>query len=155
MAADVDSTLGIVHLLRWVGRFHVLVIHFPIALLTAAALGEMWYAWRGVRVPMPAVRFCVALGAAGAIAAALLGWLHADFGGFGADDPGTLGLHRWVGTAAALWAVPLVWLSEERDVRRGSRSNSFRIALWLGALLTGIAGHLGGILVHGSSFLDW
>jgi hypothetical protein len=151
---DFNSTLVITHLLRWLGKFHILVIHFPIALLTASALGELWYAWRGVRVPMPAVRFCVALGAASAVAAALLGWLHADFGGFGADDPDALGLHRWVGTVAALWAVPIVLLSE-RDAHRCWRSNSFRVALWLGALLIGVAGHLGGILVHGNTFLDW
>jgi hypothetical protein len=138
--------------LRWIGKFHVSIIHFPIALLLAAALGELWSAWRRGRVPSPAVRFCVLLGAAGAVAAAPLGWLHADIGGNGAGP--TLRLHRWFGTAAALCAV-LAALASEWDVRRGRRSLLFRVLLGAGAVLVGVAGHLGGTLVHGEDFYDW
>src|SRR6266478_3446735 len=70
-------------LFAWFGRFHVLVIHFPIALLAAAALAEAIEAWRGSWIPSPVVRFCVFLGAGSALAAVALGWLHADLGGFG------------------------------------------------------------------------
>src|SRR5579864_5463711 len=44
------------------GAFHLLVIHFPIALLVAAAVRELWGAWQGERRPSPIVRFCVILG---------------------------------------------------------------------------------------------
>src|SRR4051794_5748643 len=30
------------HALEWLGRFHVLTVHFPIALLTAASVAEGW-----------------------------------------------------------------------------------------------------------------
>jgi mono/diheme cytochrome c family protein len=141
------------HLLGWIGRMHIPIIHFPIALLIAAALGELWSAWRGGRGPSPAVRFCVLLGAAGAAAAAPLGWLLADFGGQGA--PGLLlTLHRWLGVSAAVWAVGLVVLSE-RDARRGQRGLLFRVAVWGGAVLVGVVGHLGGLLVHGTRFFEW
>src|SRR5207248_4393498 len=91
--------------LRLVGKLHVLVIHFPIALLVAAVVAEMWSVWRKEVVPSPVVRFCVLLGTAGALQAAALGWLHAAFAGSGAGSPQGLALHRWIGTAAALWAV--------------------------------------------------
>jgi hypothetical protein len=138
--------------LRWLGKLHIPLIHFPVALLLAAALGELWSAWRGGRAPSPAVRFCVLLGAGGAVSAALLGWLHADFGGYGAGP--ALRLHRWVGTATGLCAVAIALLSE-RDARRGRRSRLFRALLGIGTLLVGAAGHFGGVLVHGEDFFNW
>src|SRR5207237_987225 len=33
-------------LFGWLGKFHILLIHFPIALLIAAAFGELLSAWR-------------------------------------------------------------------------------------------------------------
>ena len=133
------------------GNFHIVVIHFPIALLIAAAVGEFWSAWRGQRMPTPAVRFCVLLGTAGALAAAALGWLHA-WNGHGVGMPLTLSLHRWFGTVAAVWAIGTAALSE-REQRRGVRSQWFRAWLLFGALLTAVAGHFGGVLVHGEDFL--
>src|SRR5207244_3817361 len=106
-------------------------VHFPIALLIAAAVGELWSAWRGSRAPTQPVRFCVLLGTAGALAAAVLGWLH-SWHGYGAGMPRTLDLHRWTGTAAALWAVGTL-LSSEWDERRGVRSQWFRAWLFIGA----------------------
>jgi uncharacterized membrane protein len=134
------------------GSLHVVVVHFPIALLIAAAVGELWYLGRGGRMPAPAVRFCVLLGAASALAAVALGWLHASQG-HGADMPLTLGLHRWTGTVAALWAIGTALFSEW-DEHRGVRSQWFRAWLLFGALLVATAGHLGGVLVHGENFLS-
>jgi uncharacterized membrane protein len=142
-----------IRLLRWLGKFHVVTVHFPIALLLAAAVAELWALGRGARLPLPAVRFCVLLGAAGAAVAAVLGWLLA-WGGYGAGSPRLLALHRWLGTTAALLAVGSAVLSEA-DARAGRRRPWFRILLFLGALLVGVAGHLGGTLVHGEDFFDW
>src|SRR5206468_7549005 len=94
-------------LFAWLGRFHILVIHFPIALLAAAALAEAIAAWRGSWTPPPAVRFCVLLGATAALAAVALGWLHADVGGFGSASTMPLRLHRWLGTTAGLGATAI------------------------------------------------
>lgn len=140
-------------LFAWLGRFHILVIHFPIALLAAAALGEGIAAWRGTLIPSPAVRFCVLLGAAGAIAAVALGWLHADVGGFGNASGSILALHRWLGTTAAFWTATIAVLSE-RDSRRVLRSRLFRIALWTGAGVVVATAHFGGLMVHGNRFFD-
>jgi hypothetical protein len=141
-------------LLGWLGKFHILVIHFPIALLMAAALGELVAVrWRS-QVPLPAVRFAVLLGAAGAVAAVVLGWLHADVGGHGSASSGLLGLHRWLGTLAGFWALGTLWCSE-RDSWRGERSVLFRVLLWSGTLLVIGAAHFGGLLVHGVEFFAW
>src|SRR5262249_27360905 len=68
--------------LRRLGQFHVILVHFPIALLIAAAAGEVWSVLRGRTTSAPAVHFCVVAGAASAVAAAGLGWLDA-WGGAG------------------------------------------------------------------------
>ena len=138
-------------LFAWIGKFHVLVIHFPIALLAAAAFAETIAVRQGSWTPSPTVRFCVILGAASAVAAVALGWLHADVGGFGSTSGGVLTLHRWLGTAVGLWSIGIVLLSE-RDSRRCHRSSMFRILLWPGASLVAITAHFGGLLVHGSNF---
>ena len=140
-------------LFAWFGRFHVLVIHFPIALLAAAALAEAIAAWRGSRTPSPAVRLCVLLGAASAVVAVALGWLHADIGGFGGASTIILAFHRWLGTTGGLWAIGIALLSE-RESRRGRRSMSFRIVLWTGACVVAAAAHFGGLMAHGDSFFD-
>ena len=140
-------------LLIWIGKFHLLVLHFPIALFGAAAARESWAMMRGSRIPAPAVRFCVALGATSAVTTVTLGWLHA-LGGHGAAMPRVLTLHRWLGTAAGLWAVAAAVLSE-RDARRGDRSRTGGALLLGGALLIGLTAHLGGTLAQGENFFDW
>jgi hypothetical protein len=131
----------------------LLLLHFPIALLIAAAAGEGWSVVRKSRDPEPAVRFCVLLGATAAVNTAALGWLHA-LGGFGVGMPQTLALHRWLGTAAALWVV-VTAVCSERDARRGERGLDTRVLLFVGALLIGLTGHFGGILAHGEDFFAW
>lgn len=140
--------------LRWLGKLHILVIHFPIAFIMGAAIGELLCAWKRVQLPSPAVRFCVLLGAGGAVCAVALGWLHADMGGYGAISGQLLLVHRWIGTSVGLCAVGMVLLSE-RDTRRQTRSQGFRILLLIGTLLVMAAGHFGGLMVHGEDFFNW
>jgi mono/diheme cytochrome c family protein/uncharacterized membrane protein len=140
---------GILHAL---GPFHLVVVHFPIALFIAAAIAELWYALRGSHIPMPAVRFCVLLGAASAVIAASLGWIHAGHG-HGAGSWQLLRLHRWIGTATAAWGVGTALFSEW-DQQRGVRSQWFRVWLFMAALLVAVEGHFGGMLVHGDDFLS-
>jgi uncharacterized membrane protein len=137
--------------LRRLGPFHLLVVHFPIGLLIAAVLGEIWNARRGDRTLSPAVRFCVLVGSAGAVVAAALGWLHA-WSGNGSAMPQTLTLHAWTGTLAAAWSVGTAFFVE-RDEHRQMRSQWFRAWLIGGAMLVAIASHFGGTLVHGENFL--
>ncbi len=144
-----SGELTLTQTLGRLGRLHVVLVHFPIALLIAAAAGELWSVWCRRSTPAPAVHFCVVLGAAGAIAAAAFGWLDA-WGGAGAGQS-ALELHRYLGIAAAGWALVTAGLSI-RDEWLGVRSGWFRAALFLAAMLVGVAGHVGGVLVHGELF---
>jgi len=136
--------------LRRLGALHVAFVHFPIALLIAATFGEAYAGWRGLRTPTPQVRFCVALGSMGALAAMGLGWLQAR-NGYGLGRPQILFMHRWIGTATAVWTVGAALLCEW-DERRGTRSLWFRAWLFITSLLVALSGHLGGVLVHGNDY---
>lgn len=140
--------------LGWLGRFHVVVVHFPIAFLMAAALIEAWRAWRGSAELVHTVRFCLRVGAAGAVAAAVLGWTRASFSGYSADTTTLMSLHRWLGTGAAVFAILALLCVEWRD-RGPSRSVPYRAALIASAILVSLAGHFGGLIVHGRDFLTW
>jgi mono/diheme cytochrome c family protein/uncharacterized membrane protein len=138
-------------LFAWLGKLHVLVVHFPIAFMAAAALAELMATWQGSRVPSPEVYFCVLLGAAGAVAAVALGWLHTEMGNFSSS---LLAMHRRLGSAAGLWAMTSAVLCE-RDRRGGRRSLLFRLILWTGACVVAATAHFGGLMVQGDRFFDF
>jgi len=132
------------------GSFHLLIIHFPIALLIAAAVRELWGFCHREASPSSTVRYCVLLGAAGALAAASLGWLYAE-SGMGSDMPKVLLLHRWMGIFTATSATLTAAISEW-DQRRNLRSNWFRLGLLIATIAVATASHFGGQLVHGEDF---
>jgi hypothetical protein len=139
--------------LLWLGRFHLLFLHFPIALLLAAGAAECYSAWKRSPSPSGVVRFCICLGAAAAVPTVALGWLYA-LGGYGVGSPGLLALHRWLGTATGLWIIATVILSEW-DARREVRCWRVRLMIFTGVLLVALTAHFGGILVHGNDFFSW
>ena len=140
---------------RDLGNLHPLSTHFPVALLLAALPAEfMWWrtrksAWKSI------VRYCVTLGALGAVGAATLGWLNAEFVSYNGVSAGVLTWHRFVGTFTAVWAVGLAILAEFSDRRDHPvhLSRWFQALLGAGALLVGSAGFLGASLVYGLDHL--
>jgi mono/diheme cytochrome c family protein len=137
-------------LMEFVGKFHILTVHFPIALLAGAAMAELWGAVKRQSQPLGAVRFCLWLGAASAVASAGLGWLHAYY--MTGEPAQLLLLHRWIGTGAGVLA-PCIALLAEQDVRVGRRRMWVRWGIIGLGVLVGVAGHFGGMLVYGSNFL--
>lgn len=140
-------------ILRWVGKFHLLMIHFPIALVLAAGVGEVWSAWRRSSIPSDTVRFCLWLGALAAVPTAGLGWIFAAAGN-GVGSPQLLMTHRWLGTTAAVWLV-ITAICADRDARRGRRSRYVRYLLVSGVVITAFTAHLGGLLARGRDFFTY
>jgi uncharacterized membrane protein/mono/diheme cytochrome c family protein len=138
-------------ILRRLGKFHLLMLHFPIALVLAAGVGEVWSVWRRNPLLSESVRFCLWLGALASIPTAGLGWLYAAAGN-GVGSPELLTAHRWLGTSAAVWLV-ITAVCAERDARRGVRSRGVRLLLAAGVLIMALTAHLGGLLARGADFL--
>ncbi len=141
-----DAGTNVPQPLAWFGKFHPPVTHFPIALIVAAALAEFLFMQKGTALFEHATRFCVWLGAGGAVLAAILGWFFAGFHLF--DDEWVMTTHRWLGTATALWAALIFGLCERAYSGTASRQ-PFRLALFAGAGLVSTTGFFGGALIYG------
>lgn len=136
------------------GRFHPVIVHFPIALLIAAALAEMLLALGFLkRAGEDIARFCWWGGTATALAAGALGWLAAMEL---TNPPDHLDTHRYLGMAATALALMGAWL-EWRARNREVGSATFIWRCWLGITICtiGATGHFGGVLVYGPDFLSF
>jgi mono/diheme cytochrome c family protein len=126
------------------GRMHLAVLHFPVALLCVAAALELMQLRAPSEVRAAVIRVLVRFGAASAVLAAVTGWVHASEEPLGRTAATLLDRHRWLGMACALLAVAAVVM----------RSRARTFALGASAFLALLAGHFGGELVHGESYLS-
>jgi hypothetical protein len=128
------------------GRLHFPLLHFPIALVFAAALLEV--AWRRGD-PLQRRAFIAPLlwaTAASSVATVVAGLALAEGEQFDGAQAETFVVHRGLGIATAVAAVVLLILQ-----RRGTWA--YRPLLGLSVVVVTIVGHLGGELVHGAGYL--
>ena len=127
-------------------KLHPATVHFPIALLLAAALTQVVAIARPSTALESAVRVMVWGGAIGAIFATFFGWIHTGlwFGG-----SATMQSHRWTGTGLAILATVTAILGI-----RGSIT-SFRSLLFICAAAVLTQGYWGAELAHGSNHLGF
>jgi mono/diheme cytochrome c family protein/uncharacterized membrane protein len=147
-----SSQLG--KLIRWLGKFHPPAVHFPIALLTAAAVAEFLRMITGKREFDAITRYCVWFGTVSAIVAGALGWFR---GGFRLSDTFWVTMtHRWLGTSTVAVALLALVLSElgRRPDRHWTRIWS-RGALFVLAALVTMTGFFGGAIVFGLDHYRW
>ena len=138
--------------MSFIGKLHPLLVHFPIALVLAAAAGELVViamprqSWRTVAVAN------IRAGAAMGVVTAITGWLFASSPLVDASP--SLEWHRWVGMAGAAGAIGAALLSLRLHVPSRSSAFVYRLTLFATALLVAITGHLGGTLVWGARFFQ-
>jgi uncharacterized membrane protein len=144
------SAAGLDRILRWIGKFHLLLIHFPIALVLAATAGELRSVVRRSPIPSEAVGFCVNLAALAVVPTAALGWIFAATG-HGADSPQLLLAHRSLGTTTAVLLI-VTAASFRRDAAQGARTRASRWLLVAVTITTMLTAHLGGLIAHGAEF---
>lgn len=141
MSAPLDPDL-----LDALGRLHVPLVHFPIALLPMAAAAELVRAARRRPERSPTGFACLSAGALAAALAAGTGWLHADVDPPAASLAQELLLHRWFGVGAGVLALA-AWVAALVRAR-------LHLPLLLASAALALAGgHLGGSLVFGPGWL--
>jgi uncharacterized membrane protein len=143
-------------LINWLGQFHVMIVHFPIALILAAALAEIMGMIFKREFYFDAARFIVIIAALSAIPAVLLG-LAAEHGSdFHGEYAGIVERHEVMGIAAMIITIVAAALSELWRWRKDARLKLlYRIALFAAAAVVTVTGHLGGELVHGIGYWKW
>jgi uncharacterized membrane protein len=133
---------------QFVGRFHLLTVHFPIALILIVPVLE--WAGRNPRFPYlrSSVDFLLALAMFSSLAAAMLGWCLARSGAYSGR---LVTQHMWggVSVAAACW---LCWMV--RGYFRGPRLDFvYALALVATVGLVSWTGYRGGQLSQGENHL--
>lgn len=141
-------------ILLFIGRFHPMVVHFPIGFLVVGGLLEAISRYRADwPVPDATILLVLGVGAVSAFIAVVAGFLLSLSGGY---SEGVIGWHKWLGIVVAVGsvgAVGLKWMmmQEGYDVLRGTRAYEGVLFGTVGLLL--MTGHLGGTLTHGSGYL--
>jgi len=140
----------------WIGKFHVLSVHFPIALLLVAGPLEFAGAWRKRDVWIRAARIVFVLGALSAVLTGALGWIAAAHAEYPSSLQDTLELHRWLGTSVTVLALAGLALlgTHIKNPSKGVLL-AYRAILLLLLLLVPLASHFGGSLVFGIDYLKF
>jgi hypothetical protein len=178
-AADEESRVPPSGWIEAIGRFHPVIVHFPIVMVLLAALAETAF-WRTRRLSWAlATRHLVRWAVPAALVAVILGLADAS----GQDFPGQLGdvveAHEFLGFATLILLV-LGTLLERRsleaagnpgmpEIPLGTRLDdvggevhyvpwarrAFRLILALAVLTVGVGGHLGGTIVYGLGYFPF
>lgn len=136
--------------LRWLGQFHPLSTHFPVALMFVAVFAEGIAWWTRREQFFETARFLVFIAALSGLATTVLGWVNAYFSSYNKATGALLFWHRWLGTAAGVWVLICAGLLVISHCHEGSPERKrFRGALLAGAVLVGVAGFLGSALIYG------
>jgi uncharacterized membrane protein len=134
-----------------VGRFHPVIVHFPIALVMVAAWAEGVALathdsrWRAVAV------INVRAGALFAFAAAIAGWRLAAT--LSLDSSLLMQWHQWLGVAATVLTAAAAVATFRTGVGSLRGLWIYRTTLASAAVAVAATGHVGGLLVWGANFL--
>jgi uncharacterized membrane protein len=131
------------------GKLHPGIVHFPIALLSVAALFEVVQILRRRQEPMAGTLPLVGLSALSAVAASLFGWALEVYEGV---EGATFNLHKWIGIGATAVAVIAALLALRARSSPGAL-RGLRASLIVGSGLVLATGYFGGELVFGENHL--
>jgi uncharacterized membrane protein len=141
-------------MMKLMGNLHPAIVHFPIALVTVAAVLEMLQLVRrrpGLASATPAL---LIFGGLSAIVAAVFGWFSAPPVN---DSPEATNLHRWIGIGATVVAVLAMLILVKAVTPNPSEARgaimTVRLLVMIGAAVIGGAGFLGAEVSFGKGHL--
>ncbi|TMM59526.1 hypothetical protein FEE95_08920 [Maribacter algarum] len=133
-----ESYIELPNLVAWLGRWHPVVLHFPIVLLLIA----VFLGLTGKTIPKLLLTI--------ATIAALITAISGFFLGTETSTKGDLLFwHQWLGGGTAILAVIWYWLHAS-DLGGKIYTKALQVAL---AIIIGFTGHYGGMVTHGEEFL--
>ncbi|MFK7923432.1 MAG: c-type cytochrome domain-containing protein [Bacteroidia bacterium] len=136
----------------FLGRFHPLLVHLPIGMLLLAGVMEFFGRKEKYKALKGATTFVLLISAIAAIAAAFLGWMLSQGGGY---DEDLLFWHKWQGIGLAVFAS-LAWLVKAQPKKLkipAILNKAYTPLLILAIFMLALAGHNGGSLTHGEDYL--
>jgi uncharacterized membrane protein len=144
---DQDHESGVI---AWFGRLHPAVVHFPIALVLAAALAEILGTLKGGESYAFAARFMLYCAAATGVVAAILGFTAAAGQSYSGQQAVNFTFHRILGVTTPVMIVLALGLSESaRRTGEEWQKTAYQAVLFIAAILVVMTAYLGGTLVFG------
>lgn len=137
-------------ILQLFGRFHPLMVHFPIGLLVVALFMELLTIGGKRKGLRDGIRWMLYIGTLFAMLSALLGWLlrtQEDYAGDLVDN------HQYTGIATAVLALITSILSHQTRKGKLVDFKLYRTSFLITVGLLTVAGHLGANLTHGEDYL--
>lgn len=142
-----DDNGGIV---GWFGDLHPAVVHFPIALVVAAALAEVLGSLKGDASYAFAARFLLYCAAFTGVLAAMLGFAAATGKSYEGREAVNFGFHRILGLVTPVLIFLALGLSESaRRNGDGWQRTAYQAVLFVTAILVTMTAYLGATLVFG------
>lgn len=129
---------------QWVGTFHLIFLHFPIALINMVAISELLFAL--FKKPMFEIssRFMLIAAAIIAPPTALLGLIYSYSATYSGLMETFLWWHMWFGISTAFFTIAVTFIREHFGISR-----LYYIGLALLFLMINITGFFGGGMTFG------
>lgn len=128
------------------GRFHPIVVHFPIGLLVLGFLMQIVARKQSMQFLRKSLPFILLISSISALISVVFGWWIAEQG-YPSD---TLFWHRW-GGVSVLTGSTLLWIGSKKSSEFSAKY--FNGLYSIVVMLVLVTGHLGGNLTHGNDYL--
>ncbi|MCP9765573.1 DUF1549 domain-containing protein [Lacihabitans soyangensis] len=139
--------------MQFIGRFHIVLVHFPIAILLLATLLEVFSFKNFNSKYRPSIHLAIIIGGISAVFSAIFGYVLAQNEEISGD---TLDLHQWGGFSTAILSLitlGLHWLVLKK--KQNSKISVYRFSLFATSLAVIFTGHYGGSLTHGDDYFSF
>ena len=137
-----------------IGKLHLLLVHFPIALLLAGVLGEALWAILRKGWFRSAARYCLVLGALGAIPTAITGSLRDDENPSTGERAALIDTHGNLGITTLCLGIAAAALSVWRRPMKSYWLVAYIVILAATVVFVSLTGHYGGMVAFGRDYLS-
>lgn len=130
--------------IQWVGSFHLIFLHFPIALINMLAISECLFIWYRQPIFDFSTKFLLISAAIVAPPTALLGLIYSYSASYSGLMETFLLWHMWFGIGTAIFTVILAFMRERMD-----KSKFYYASLAFLVLMINVTGFFGGGMTFG------
>jgi uncharacterized membrane protein/mono/diheme cytochrome c family protein len=139
----IATSVCLLSITEFIGRFHPVLVHLPIGILLIAALFQLLSRKEKYQSLHTAVTVALFWGMLSAVASCISGFLLSKSDDY---DEALISKHQWLGISVAVTAIIAYYLQKKNN-------KQVKWVMLIMSLLIIITGHLGGSITHGSDYL--